>query len=272
MSQSRELQQHIGQLEEIGSILKSIKNLAFMEAHKLSRNQPTQLKVVRSIEEVARDFLTFNPSLQETQENADPVIIAIGSERGFCGDFNASLIKELQSKHYTSMIAVGSRLGNRLKGNSESIALLSGANTAEEVPDVLNRVIDCLSALQCQHETMNLTVLYHQSQQLPVSSRQILPPFQNIIPGKPESVIPPLLNLAPAQFLAEIIDQYLFAALHEIFYHSLMVENYRRLQHLEGAVKHLEDETVKLRHKTQIYRQEEITEEIEVILLNAENL
>ena len=65
---------------------------------------------------------------------------------------------------------------------------------------------------------------------------------------------------------------YLFAVLHEIFYISLMAENQRRLQHLEGAVKHLDDETVNLRRKSQIYRQEEITEEIEVILLNAENL
>ena len=65
-------------------------------------------------------------------------------------------------------------------------------------------------------------------------------------------------------------EHYLFAVLHEIFYISLLAENQRRLQHLEGAVKHLDDETVNLRRKSQIYRQEEITEEIEVILLNSE--
>ena len=69
---------------------------------------------------------------------------------------------------------------------------------------------------------------------------------------------------------SDLTDHYLFAVLHEIFYISLMAENQRRLQHLEGAVKHLDDETVNLRRKSQIYRQEEITEEIEVILLNSE--
>ena len=39
---------------------------------------------------------------------------------------------------------------------------------------------------------------------------------------------------------------------------------------VEGAVTYLDDETVNLRRKSQIYRQEEITEEIEVILLNSE--
>jgi F-type H+-transporting ATPase subunit gamma len=50
-----------------------------------------------------------------------------------------------------------------------------------------------------------------------------------------------------------------------------MVDNHNRLQHLEGAIKHLDDETVNLHRKLQIYRQEEFTEEIEVILLNSEN-
>jgi F-type H+-transporting ATPase subunit gamma len=49
-----------------------------------------------------------------------------------------------------------------------------------------------------------------------------------------------------------------------------MAENHNRLQHLEGAVNHLDDETVNLNRKLQIYRQEEITEEIEVILLNSD--
>jgi F-type H+-transporting ATPase subunit gamma len=62
------------------------------------------------------------------------------------------------------------------------------------------------------------------------------------------------------------------AVLHEIIYLSLAAENRRRLQHREGAVNHLDDEIVNLQHKAQTYRQEEITEEIEVILLNAENL
>jgi F-type H+-transporting ATPase subunit gamma len=79
------------------------------------------------------------------------------------------------------------------------------------------------------------------------------------------------LNLESAAFLADLIEQLVFAVLHETFYVSLMAENHSRLQHLEGAIKHLDDETINLHRKSQIYRQEEITEEIEVILLNTEN-
>ena len=118
--------------------------------------------------------------------------------------------------------------------------------------------------------TLQLTVVYHDNVTGQIIRRQILPPF----PRQQQRTLrygnPPVLNLETSDFFSDLIDHYLFAVLHEIFYISLMAENQRRLQHLEGAVKHLDDETVNLRRKSQIYRQEEITEEIEVILLNSE--
>jgi len=50
-----------------------------------------------------------------------------------------------------------------------------------------------------------------------------------------------------------------------------MSENHQRVDHLEGAVKHLQEESTRLIRTGNVLRQEEITEEIEVILLNADN-
>jgi len=82
----------------------------------------------------------------------------------------------------------------------------------------------------------------------------------------------PVLNLAPKPFLAELTDHYLFAALHEMLYSSLMTENLLRMTHLEGVVKHLDDESEDLARKCNALRQEEIIEEIEVILLGASDI
>jgi F-type H+-transporting ATPase subunit gamma len=68
--------------------------------------------------------------------------------------------------------------------------------------------------------------------------------------------------------LLELTDHYLFAALNEILYTSLMVENHQRVTHLEGAITHLDDELATLTRQSNALRQEEIIEEIEVILLN----
>ena len=51
-----------------------------------------------------------------------------------------------------------------------------------------------------------------------------------------------------------------------------MVENHRRVQHLENATHHLDNKTDELKHKINALRQEEIIEEIEVILLNSSNI
>jgi F-type H+-transporting ATPase subunit gamma len=274
MSLSRELQLHIAQLKEIRSILNSMKILAFMETHKLQRFKTMQGLAVANIERTALDFLDFYPGLAAAEHNVAHVCILLGSERGFCGDFNESLINAIAAQACTGIIGIGSRLNNRLEGiATEVIATLEGANVAEEVPAVINRLVDAISALHGKSSTaLQLTVVYHDNASSQVSQRQVFPPFAQPNQETPHYGHPPVLNLEPGEFFTDLIDHYLFAVLHEIFYISLMAENNSRLQHLEGAVNHLDDETVRLQRKSQIYRQEEITEEIEVILLNTENL
>jgi F-type H+-transporting ATPase subunit gamma len=274
MSLSRELQLHIGQLKEIRSILNSMKNLAFIEIHKLLRFKTMQGQAVANIERAALDFLDFYPGLAEADHDVAKLCILLGSERGFCGDFNESLMKAAETQPYTGIIAIGNRLCNRLEDMSANIvATLEGANVAEEVPAIISRLIDSINSLHDQYtSTLQLTVVYHDDAANQIRHRQVFPPLIQTDEKTVHYHNPPLLNLDPGEFFADLIDHYLFAVLHEIFYISLTAENNSRLQHLEGAVNHLDDEAVKLQRKSQIYRQEEITEEIEVILLNAENL
>lgn len=277
MSQSRELQLHISQLKEIRSILNAMKNLAFMEIHKLLRFTTMQGQSVANIESVALDFMHFYPC-QPPRDDGTHLCILLGAERGFCGDFNESLIKAITDKSYTGVIAVGSRLCNRLEGMAiEVIATLEGANVAEEVPAIINHLLDTINLspddmeVRNIHSNLQLTLVYHDNAAHQINQRQVLPPIIQQQESTVHFGTPPTLNLSPEVFFAELLDHYLLAVLHEIFYISLTAENQRRLQHLEAAVKHLDDETIKLQKKSQIYRQEEITEEIEVILLNAEN-
>ena len=60
--------------------------------------------------------------------------------------------------------------------------------------------------------------------------------------------------------------------MHDVFYGSLMAENRRRLQHMEGAMQRMEEKTGELQRRYNLLRQEEITEEIEIILLSADML
>jgi F-type H+-transporting ATPase subunit gamma len=166
------------------------------------------------------------------------------------------------------LIATGRKLCDRLEKDPCVIAFIDGANVAEEVEKTLIQIIDNLLGLRTQDRTMALSVFYHEPDREGIATIQILPPFEQSRKRVPPFSHPPLLNLRPEEFLAELIDHYLFAALHQILYLSLMAENQHRVQHLEGAVRHLEDKSADLLHRCNVLRQEEIIEEIEVILLS----
>ncbi len=84
----------------------------------------------------------------------------------------------------------------------------------------------------------------------------------------PKYPFPPLLNLPPRRFLLLLIEHYLFSSLNEFLYSSLMAEHQQRVRHLEGAQRRIEERIRELTLQRNSLRQEEITEEIELILLN----
>jgi len=251
-----------------------------MENHKLSRFLSTQRRVVASIESAAADFLTFYPEVLGQPGGAKRVYVVIGSERGFCGDFNESLLAALERDRDEEtvgdpvLIAVGHKLRVIVEGDRRVAACLDGPTVAEDVPAVLVRLVDALQDVQVQEELycpLDLTVVYHSSNAEGVRI-QVHQPFRQIKRQAAPFSYPPAINLNPFAFVADLIDQYLYAVLHEVFYSSLMAENLRRFQHMNQAIQRLDNDISELTLKRNVLRQEEITEEIEVIMLSVEAL
>jgi F-type H+-transporting ATPase subunit gamma len=277
MTRRRELEQHRHTLGEIRDIMNSMKTLAYIESSKLRRFLDAQRAVVAHIENIAADFLGFHAGTLPRAQQATAVILLLGSERGFCGDFNEALLRQLESHLQENsidtprLIVTGNKLGNRLRGDPRVVAYVDGANVVEEAENSLTLIINTLTGLQDEEGPVSLTVLYHDSNKEQIVTAEVLPPFEQYRESAPQFSYPPLLTLPPEAFLAELIDHYLFAALHEIMYVSLMAESLQRVQHLNGAVQHLDEKSANLQHQSNALRQEEIIEEIEVILLSPSN-
>jgi F-type H+-transporting ATPase subunit gamma len=277
MTRRRELERHRQSLGEIREIMNSMKTLAYMETRKLDRFLDAQHTVVQNIEDVVADLLSFYPETLPEVEVATPVYIVIGTERGFCGDFNHALLKHLESALQDSpaedpaLILIGRKLYTMLEDDERVAAWFDGASVAEEVTSLLNNIVNEVTTLQEKHGVLTVFCLYHGDQD-GIVMQKLLPPFQDLRHQPPRYTYPSVMNLAPQELLLELVDSYLFAALHEMLYTSLMVENHQRVTHLDGAVKHLDDESVEMARKANTLRQEEIVEEIEVILLSATSL
>ena len=275
MSKRREVQNRLATLDEIDGIMVAMKNLALLETHKLATFLATQRRAVNNIEAAAGDFLSFYPQAPARTDGMRQLLLVIGSERGLCGDFNETLLEPLAAAAQqtdTLLVAVGRRLAAKLQDDKRIAAFVEGPGVAEEVPAALVRLAGVLGELQQQRpeEAWRIGALYHDDESGEVRVRQLLPLAAPT--RKPVYSHAPLLNLEPAQFLSQLTDQYFYAALHEVFYASLMAENRKRLEHMDSAIRRLEKDEAKLRLRYNALRQEEIIEEIEIIMLSAEAL
>jgi F-type H+-transporting ATPase subunit gamma len=277
MSSRRDIKGRIGTLVEINGILGAMKNLALMELQKLGRFIGMQRRVVQSIETATADFLRFYAVGSPPRDQVFEAFLLIGSERGFCGNFNETVIeafRALPPAPQPAVVAVGRRLAARLPAGIEDASVIAGADVAEGVEAVLTQVANALSELQRRRGgglPLGLTACYHDHDTGSVIVRRLLPMPEVPEPDRGRS-FPPLLYIEPAKLLPKLVDQYLFAALHEALYSSLLAENQQRLAHMDGAMHRLENDLARLKIRYNALRQEEIIEEIEVILLSADAL
>jgi F-type H+-transporting ATPase subunit gamma len=278
VSTRRIIQSQLEMLRELSEIMGAMKNISLMETHRLRRFISTQMRVVENAEAMAEDFLSHYPQGLAPPRKAPAVYLLIGSERGFCGDFNVALLRSLAGDLETSgvsapvLVPMGRKLCAKLEQDPRVAARLESPGIVEEVDGALSRVVETLGGLSPGGEPfspLSLTVLYHESTDHG-SSVRVRRPLREFGGKPPRFSHPPVLTMPPDAFFGEWVDQYLFAALYAFFYSSLMSEHQRRLHHLDGAIARLEKQRDRLTRKDQALRQEEITEEIELILLSAD--
>ena len=89
------------------------------------------------------------------------------------------------------------------------------------------------------------------------------------LPAPDARPYPPEINLPAGDLLPALTGHYLYAALNEVLYSSLMAESRQRHAHMDRALKKLDEDSEHLQQAYNAQRQEDITEEIEVILLSA---
>ncbi|MCX4186472.1 F0F1 ATP synthase subunit gamma [Methylophaga sp. OBS4] len=273
MSRRQNLEHHRHSLTEVQNIMNSMKTMAYIESRKLSACIDAQQAVIHSIEQASRDLLNFYPDILPQPGRNPSVILLIGSERGFCGDFNHALFRELevQTSKSSLLISVGHKLNLLLEDDPRLTAAIDGISVNEEITSVIEQLVARLALLQEQHGLLSVSCLYHAGDD-GIRTQKLLPPFHDLLHQTVGFSHPPLHNQPPEDLLLELSDHYLFAVLHQILFISLLEENHRRITHLDGAVKYLDKQLAELTRKSSALRQEEIIEEIEVILLSAASL
>lgn len=271
MSRRREILQRIAALDDIAGIMGAMQALAVMETQRLREVLANQQGLFASLAATAAEFLAWYPQFATT--SGDDIWLLLGAEQGFCGDFNDSLRIWLRTHALAQppagqRIVIGRRLADRLPQPCGLV--LPGATVGDEVPRVLQRLSAELARLFATSPGIGLCVLHHDDARGTLHLQRLLP--LRDLPAPRPRPFAPRLNLDPAAFFAALTGEYLYAALNTVCYSSLMAENRQRLAHMDHAVRQLDEDRNRLRLRYNARRQEEITEEIEMILLSAEQL
>ena len=271
MAGRRELGRRLRALGDIDTILGVMKNLALMEAGKLSRILVAQREMVASLEEAAADFLTFYPQPQRSAVETN-VLLLVGSQRGLCGDFNDLLLAALPLVENNETKLLKTSVGDKLAGRLQVDVHLDGPHAVEEIGQVIHAVMDAINTLLTQTDgvqALQLSVLCHDPDSGVVAVRPLAPITGQMKQPERADSFPPHLNIAPESFFAQLAEQHLLATITEVFHRSLMAESRFRLNHIEGASRRMERRAAELKRKQTLARQEEIIEEIEAILAGA---
>lgn len=274
MSKRSDLNARVHALGEIKSILGAMKNLSIIEMNKVSRYLGSQNELAHTIEEVLIDYEASFGAGRLSKEASQMVYILVGSERGFCGGFNEAVIErlsEIEPKKEVSLdvIAVGRKLASKLTsrpGASEILEIVEGASAAEEIAASISALLACLA----RYPKAIWTLVYHDSSGTQSQVAVVCPFDSKHEKNHDHGRSPPLLNLPPSELYPQLIEQYLFSVLYKAFYLSFLAENRQRLRHMDGALNALERDWNQMRRQSNTLRQEEITEELEVIMLSAE--
>lgn len=269
MSKLSDLKGRLRTLEEIRSILNAMKNLSIVEMNKVVHLEPSQKEMARSIQTALEDFeRSFDVPVPQALPSEGGFYVLLGSERGFCGPFNEAVIERLEAESSRSagpsrILAVGRKLALKLEGDPRLFVALDGPSTAEEIPGVISDLAGRLAKIGGP----GWTIIHHEGEGAQEKTAAVDPFSRPAAGGGMGFAYPPLLNLSPEDLYPELLEQYLFSVLYRAFYLSFLEENRQRLQHMEGALDTLESHLGSLRRAGNALRQEEITEELEVILL-----
>jgi F-type H+-transporting ATPase subunit gamma len=271
MSRHLELKRLGESLADIGELIGAIRNIALVESRRIQSFIQAQDAATAMVEAAYADFTQDHAHWLQNAQTIEEVWCVIGSERGFCGDLNRQLTQTLDAtppNERATIVLVGQQLAQGWQG--PSAAQLPGARFADEVRQVLHSLVATLGPLLHSRPQgiVGLSLIYpgeHGPQQ-----RRVLPVPQPHIKA-PRRASPIKLWLPPADYLHALLEEWIAHALTDALYDALLHENQRRLEHMEQARRRIDERLEELGRQENRARQDEITEEIEVILLAAQS-
>ena len=290
MGNLKEIRTRITSIESTQKITSSMK---LVSAAKLRRAQ-TAIQHLRPYSQKLNEILanlagsstgTEQLPLFQQRDPEKVVIVAITSNKGLCGAFNANIIKTVNrliadkyaEQHQAGnvrLICIGKK-GNDQLGKSYPVAL-SNENLLDN-PDFteLSAIADDLVTQFLHHEVDKVDIVYNQflnSATQRVTVEEYLPVAPVEQDGKEKTTLDYIIEPSPDQLLQELIPRILRTQLYKTLSDSIASEHGARMTSMTKATDNASEMLHELRLKYNNARQSSITNELIEIVSGADAL
>lgn len=270
-----EVEARIESVHQLSSVIGAVRAIAAARLREAKARLPGIQTYARTIGEAIAQALALVPQAPVNAAkggNRKSIVLAIGAEQGFVGNFNGRLLDALTPLTRSSrtpsceLLLVGSHAASAA---SERVLTVNWsapmATHAQEIAGLANRIADALFDRIANGEVSEVLLVHAatdaQQPESPVQVRPLLPfDFSRFAPLARAQ--PPIIQLPPERLLAQLADEYVFAEICEALVLSFAAENEARMQAMVAARENVARRSDELAARARLMRQEQITEEV----------
>ena len=270
-----EVEARIESVHQLSSVIGAVRAIAAARSHEAKARLPGIQTYARTIGEAIAQALALVPQAPVNAAkggNRKSIVLAIGAEQGFVGNFNGRLLDALTPLTRSSrtpsceLLLVGSHAASAA---SERVLTVNWstpmATHAQEIAGLANRIAGALFDRIANGEVSEVLLVHAatdaQQPESPVQVRPLLPfDFSRFAPLARAQ--PPIIQLPPERLLAQLADEYVFAEICEALVLSFAAENEARMQAMVAARENVARRSDELAARARLMRQEQITEEV----------
>lgn len=276
------LQQQLRTVDELRSVVRTMKGLASSRIHRYEAATSSLDRYTQSVELGLQVLLHERPATVELPEPPEEAgrlaIIVLGSNQGMCGPFNRRIAQHALAYLDQRGVAPGDRLVATVGHRAANELAALGQPTSEEpaLPTSLAGVTDAVRDLLVRIDRwgadggVTRVVIAHNR---PISRARYEPRVVTVVPFDHERLrrlrdrpwdgpsLPRRFGPWDAVF-RHLVRQDLFVALSRAFANSLAAENGARLTAMQSAERNIDERADELEHRYHQRRQAAITAEL----------
>ena len=271
MSQLIQMNQRINAVETIQKITHATRLIAMSSHTRLAHREPIITRYKNEIKKLFAELITQEEDIQKDLFNisgkaSGSLIILVGSQKGFCGNFNVALFKYFEAKfpHLTEndgIIAIGKKTFDFLrKKNIKPIEIFSNLSSASllNITDLLTSLITHLIP---QYKEVIIVSNEPKSFFLQKPEKTTLLPMQPL-PTKERLSDTYVWPEPKEEILQKLSQLYLQVSIESLLFSSLVSEQASRFHSMDTATRNADDLLDTMRRDYNKLRQAKITKEL----------